>query len=562
MKIFEIIDYLQRMINSFLFRGVLISYLVAILLIEENMFSPLFYIGAFVLYIAFYIFTSKHHTVRLINDFLIISIIILGKDPSISYIFICILLPIINSINFTGRSVTYILYLLTSLSYLGLLLYFNKNSHFVYSDLSPLICLPFLCIIEIYTYRRVEIRNFIENLNEVIDGFYSNKEFFKKPHKIYPELILNINDKFQKLTVSNIYCFTILPENNSILSIVNSSEFVWNYELDNEEIINTLKKRDYAIDYPIVIDGMTFPYNCILKTEIDSTVYIFILVTNKTIPFYYKLIGFFRILIPTFNRIAKILFSERQLRDIRTEELNVLSQRRQYVTRATKMMHHIRNRLGPINNLIKMLDTRKDIDEKSVLEFDKLLDVERNRAKNELDNIIERANYLLEKNNNPFNFIETKNVSIKGCFSILMRNLNIYFPNEANNIIKIQIENAFENLYVSINDEGFELFLSDWLNNVKKYNNSKVQVVFILNNDSLIVEFWNNYNCKEEDIDSLISDLMSTERNEIMKRTTHGLYQIKTCLEEMGIKYKIVKIRDIIKFEIILKVIYDEDSNI
>jgi hypothetical protein len=245
---------------------------------------------------------------------------------------------------------------------------------------------------------------------------------------------------------------------------------------------------------------------------------------------------------------------EKKLQDIRNEELQRFSLRSQYITRATKTMHFIRNRLGPVNNLLKMLDNRSKIDSNMLSEFDGLIESEKQRAKNELDSIVSRANYLLEKSNNPFNFIETKAITIEKLYSILRRILSIYFPEKT---IEIQLPETIELTYVKVNLEGFELFLSDWLHNIKKYYNGYLMVNFIVTDTSVDLSFINNYHVDKQVVEQLILDLMSDDRNEIMKRTTHGLFQIKSSLEEMAIGYLVEKTgeeNELLKFMINLKI--------
>jgi hypothetical protein len=50
---------------------------------------------------------------------------------------------------------------------------------------------------------------------------------------------------------------------------------------------------------------------------------------------------------------------------------------------------------------------------------------------------------------------------------------------------------------------------------------------------------------------------MSDDRNEIMKRTTHGLFHIKSSLEEMAIDYNVRRTgddNDLLLFRINLKI--------
>src|SRR5690606_31573028 len=131
-------------------------------------------------------------------------------------------------------------------------------------------------------------------------------------------------------------------------------------------------------------------------------------------------------------------------------------------------------------------------------------------------NITDRANSMLEKSKNPFVYTTTKPLSIERVFSILNRNFNCYFPH-IDLIVRVNIINK---KYILINEEGLELFLSDWLNNMAKYNKKFVSTEFFIEGETLFIEFKNDCNQSVEETKQMISDLTSNDRNEIVKRTT------------------------------------------
>jgi hypothetical protein len=59
-----------------------------------------------------------------------------------------------------------------------------------------------------------------------------------------------------------------------------------------------------------------------------------------------------------------------------------------------------------------------------------------------------------------------------------------------------------------------------------------------------------------------LTDLKSNERNEIIKRTTHGLFLIKSILNDMDIIYDVLYNDGLIEFKIELKISEDGSSNI
>jgi hypothetical protein len=182
-----------------------------------------------------------------------------------------------------------------------------------------------------------------------------------------------------------------------------------------------------------------------------------------------------------------------------------------------------------------MLENFDTIKEEKRSSFKELIFKEAETARNELNNITERANNMLEKSNNPFVYTKLEDISIERVFTILKRNVYSFFPNIE---IYVSIDPNEEKKFVKLNEEGFELFLSDWLNNMLKYSKEFVECQFIVSETKLEINFCNDHKLTKHDLDKLINDLMSDDRNEIMRRTTHGLYTIKLTLEDMDVHYQ------------------------
>ncbi|MCW2121062.1 hypothetical protein [Flavobacterium sp. 7A] len=262
-----------------------------------------------------------------------------------------------------------------------------------------------------------------------------------------------------------------------------------------------------------------------------------------------------------FKRRARILLNEKKLQELKTEEVSKLSDRSQYVNRANKTMHFVRNRLGPISNLVKQIEFLDKVPEEKSEDFRRLILKENERAKIELKNISIRADDMLEKSKNPFVYNTLSDISIARMFTILKQNVSCFFPQL---IVSTSIKNLDKKLFVKINEEGFELVLSDWLNNIYKYKNDFVDIHFIIDNEHLNIKFINNHKLDNNNIENLISDLTSTDRNEIMKRTTHGLFILKSTLEDMNIPITMThnKLDKLLTLTLILKTFKNENSSI
>lgn len=538
MKITELIDLIQRRINSVLFRIVLSCYAIFIVIIEENIFNNWLYGIVISTYFVLYIILLKKPVLRLTNDFLFIGLILVGKNPNESYNYLLMLLPIINSINFSGDKKSPLLYVYSFILYITLICQF-KQSHTELSNLTNIkyiIPILFLWVINIYTTLRVKIRNFRESLNDVVDSFYLKKEYIKRPHKIYNEIIEAIHKHLNKELIISLYCFTPLNGNENKLIIVNGSSFLWKYEFKNKDILKKLREKKILVNEEILIEEQPNNLNLILYSQVEDQEYFFVFITNSNVPIYYMIIGFFRTLAPAFSKISKVLLSEKRLQEVRNEELQRLTESSLYVNRANKTMHFIRNRLSPFSNLLKMLDNLETVPTEKSKAFEELLKGEKERTKIELKNIVNRANDMLEKSNNPFIYTTVVPISIQRIYTILKRIFAIYFPEI---VITINITPDGIKRYSNLNEEGFEIFLSDWINNMKKYKKSHVSSHFHLENELLSISFKNDHNNTPDEINKMIDDLTSNDRNEIMKRTTHGLFTIKSTLEDMKVPFEI-----------------------
>lgn len=560
MKRFEILDLLQRRVNSILFRLSLLCYALVLILVNENLFTSLTYYVVFIFYIIIYLKLIKYSLVRLFNDFLFILVILWGKSPYDIYNFTFLFLPIINAINFSGKKKSLLLYFLTVLEFLLLHSFSSVDSGIKnLQALKVLFPIFFLGVINWYTHLRMKIKAFREELIEVVDTFYLNKEHIKKPHKIYEKFIEVIHLNINKILIKEMYCFSINKIGGGKITIVNGTSFVWNYEFKEVGFINRLRNYKTLTNEYIIIDEKIIRKNLVIYTNVDNNEYFYLFSLKKEIPIYYVLIGFFRTIEPSLYKMSKILLSERKLQEIKNEEIEKLSQKTQYVNRANNMMHYIRNRLSPFSNLSTMLDNLSKIPEDKLEAFKKLLFEQNSRSKIELKNITVRADDMLEKSKNPFFYKTLNDVSIEKTFTILRRNFLNYFPNEE---IQVGVKLSAGKRTVKLNEEGFEIFISDWLNNIKKYKNKIIRCIFIEENNNLCISFFNDHHQSKEEISKLLHDLKSNDRNEIIKRTTYGLFIIKSTLDDMDIKYNISHQDGIIEFKIELKISKDENSDI
>lgn len=129
----------------------------------------------------------------------------------------------------------------------------------------------------------------------------------------------------------------------------------------------------------------------------DVTDYVFILVLKRRLPVYRLLSGVLFLIETFFTRIAKVLHNEKKLRQIKRETIKDLRNKARFVERSVNTMHFIRNRLSPYKTLIQTIDMRYKSSQDMKEKLDKIIMQQNKIAQKELEQIISKANYLLEK---------------------------------------------------------------------------------------------------------------------------------------------------------------------
>lgn len=294
MKVYEFIDFIQRKVNSLLFRCIIILNLVVILSLEENEFKTYVYVISVLMYVVLYFLLFNYSRLRLLNDFLLIGVILFGKDPTKVLHFVFLILPIINSINFSGQKKSPLLYILTIVLFFVLSAYHSQNIEQLYRIpiFSPLVSIFFLWIINYYTSLRVKIKNFRDELSSEIDNFYLKKDGIKRPYKIYKLLIDVIHKNIKKDLIEDIFCLNVARVPNERVVIINGSSFIWRFSIGRENLISQIREAKTLINEPISVEGKKKFYNLFLYTKVENQEYIYVFITKMNIPLYYVIIGF------------------------------------------------------------------------------------------------------------------------------------------------------------------------------------------------------------------------------------------------------------------------------
>lgn len=519
---------------SILFRLVIICYSLILLFTEDNVFHYSWYLLAIVPYSIIYyktLFEDRLYSkLRLLNDYIFIVFFAYGKEMGLN-ILIFTLLPIINSPNHSGEKKSYLLYFFHLIS-LTIINDFSWSWSFLVSTL------PLFFINGIYRIKN-QYSNSLSNLNNNIEEFLETDLKINKTYKIYGGLIKSLNSVntvFDKPDVKQIVCFSII-ENKIYLE--NSSEFIWSYSIDEDVVnmyvaLNPVEK--YLENMPITINNKALNNNFFLYKESKGHKYLFIVITHKPL---HKLTVLYlkKILSSVTNRIARVIGAENE---IKLEKKNMLKDFREkyfQIQNAEKAMHFIRNRFNTLDNFIEM--SKDNISGKMDAEDLQIYATELDRLERNYKILMDRATSILNKSDKPFSAINLESKSINFVFNLIRETWLDYFDYFPA-VININFE-LTEKQSTKVNFDGLYILISDWISNVNKYSAGFNNIEFSDDDESFIITFRNTYLIDYKDqIEVLKNDFNSTGRDKILQRTSHGVLIMKSILEEMGVKGKII----------------------
>lgn len=533
---------LYRVRNSLFFRILCVSYAILLLFThKDNFFSGWIYLIFFILYISGYIYLAyytksvKANSIRLLWDYFFIIVISYGKNVTEISTAIFTLLPVYNAINFTGNKRSPLLLISCAmLSYIFLYYAYYHNIPIAWGFLG-------LFCIDYYSSVRWKTELVSDNLMDIIDDFYSNAQ---KPHSIYEKAIeqINIMLKKHKKSILEIFCFVL---NDDKFNIVNSSKQVISYHVEmNSKTINLLRIKGYVNNISFQYDNMSSKYNygVYIKSVSNTGIkeYLFIVVLSKGLDIYDEFSGIKVLLQTFFTRIAKLLHNESKLAEMKRASMREIRNRSRFVEQSVNTMHFIRNRLSPYLNLLQLIEEKRKADLETKQVIDQMIIKQYKTAKHELEQVVLQANFLLERENNPFSFQDLSTYSVMKIVTKIRNVWKEYFKEEDLDVQKLDIEEC-NRLCINTNMNGLDLLFSDWISNMSKHKNKYASCSLYIEQNHFVIEFNNDYLCQERDLVALINDLNLDDRKQITRRTTHGIYFIKQVIDELQIAHAALK---------------------
>lgn len=552
------IDKYQRKIISVFFRLLIISYSIFLLLYCNSLFKWYVNLGSFLLYLIIYLLLYRRDKwisiLRLINDYVFITFILLQLKENNIYSFTLLFAPILNTHNHSGDKKSILLYIFPILS----LYIIDKDFEFWYS-------IPFLLFLLINSFDNLRSKyfKFQQKLNSVIDDFFISESLYNRPYKIYEKaiVIFNASNTLPK-DVSKIICLKV--ENNKF-TIVNGSCFIWNFDIiDKKGFFEKTKNKNTLFNIELYIDSKPIRNNLVIVCPVNSHLYCFILLSENLSNFNQFPYSLFipKLLSPFFHRLSKVLDADLNQKRNELIKLTELEEKINYVTNSVNSMHFIRNKLGPVKSYLAMVeDYNRTVDILKKQKIEPYLVKERQKLNTSIIQILERADYILTKSNNPFNVYKVEVFGIQQLFSEIRRIWNYYFDIDNFNINWIVQKDRIK-FDVKYNQIGIELVLTNWISNMRKYNSGEYGIEFNETDDYYNVTFYNTLDCSAINSTKFIDEFNNSDKAEITRRNSRGLLEVKDFLTQMNISVNMYPKDNIIYFSLdFQKYLYHESTN-
>jgi hypothetical protein len=556
MSILRATDSILRKLNSVLFRVIIVIYSLTILFRFNNIFPVYVYIIVYIIYIILYQFLfSKNKlliVLRLINDYVFMTLIVWGKPLDDLNISIFLFLPLINTLNHSSdrklSPIPIYVYILLTIE-----LYLLNNFKFHFKFITPILAITF---INILFYIRLSVIDFSNSLYTIIEQFYQESFNIGKTHYLLKR-ILTANNNIKIISKIGRIKHIALFKKGSFeqLQILISSKFIIKFEVDERRVFEKLNDQKIAYDIPIILDGDPNLNNVFLTNTYESTEYVlFISFDKKPLPMFFN-IYLKKILNPLFSKITKIIHVEFIFQKENQRYFAELKKHLEDIDNAINAIHFLNNKLSPITSYFSLLEHYDNLKDEGIKkELLKLIEKERKNSINNILPITSKMNQMAEKANNPNIVNDTVNIKLRKLFSIVRTrfeeggtkySMNVTWTNE-----------TFE-LTTKSNPYLFGFILEELIINLTKHSRDDCKIDFAFNTRSIpIIVFTNgikNIDKNRTELVKIIDDFNSERMSEIMKRNSKGLKIIKQYLEQLDISHKMSLIDD--KLILILSII-------
>lgn len=544
-------------IVSLIFRLFLCLYVLLHLHIHTSSPKIIYIIGGVLAYIAYY-------SLKLFRDTKGIPYII---DVLVDILFAGVILYFYAKWNWDSFSFIFLLllcrdlgtkYYVHSIIYVGIpSVMLILNHEFSYHSIVPFVYFyAFLGLDRIV----FQIGQKQRELNGVIDDFFLASKGGKS-YSIYKEAIALLNRHPFGIGISDIFCFR---KSVGSIYLVNGTKFIWNYRfIATPQEIDTIFKKDIYNDVAIELDGKQMYKNtCFVHTDKENNIsYMFVVFMETN--FNELFINRF-VLTQFFARMAKIVESEYAIKENEKSGLLEIKQKMGYVNMATNTMHFIRNKLSPLKDYIAMMEDFEKSNDEQRKKIKPHLDSEFAQVKRSFNMILERANQMLEKANNPFVFSQTEAYGPQQLFSDIKFIWQSYGLDESKIKVEVFEKIKGERKYIYYNKIGLAIVLDNWIANILNYNDGKYGILLKEFDGSFLLQFNNSSSKNGKGSEDFVTLYNENKKSEITKKQYHGLHVIRDYLDQMKISSMISRQDNVILFSLTFykktEIIEDEKS--
>ncbi len=368
---------------------------------------------------------------------------------------------------------------------------------------------------------------------DIADDYFVEQN---KSYEVYRKIIEYLRE--QGVSANSITCL----ESDQTLRkyhLVNSSYLVstWHLKLKRKDM-ESLLRGITANNVDFVLDKKNQEFNIVYPVEQTfnglTKLLLFIVAYSNDSPPKLNVPN----LEPFFLRIARLISFERIMRTKRDATIQDMIQKSRFVNGATNIMHFLKNRLTPLQTLVDL--ARNEGGVKQLEEYDSLLLDTANSAQKEINVILEKAQYLLNKQNNPFLFIKEE-CDAQSIFVTLSSIWSTILPSAPDMEVTMETEEAV--VYES-NMEGLEILFSDIIGNMNKYSKHYQRCFFRQDETGILtITFKNDFVSKKE-IEILISDINNPNKDAVIYRTSYGVTNIRAIAGNLTIGLKAELVSD------------------
>ena len=552
MNIFKQNTYLvfQHVLSSIVYRFIIMLYGGYIVLTHHNMVGTPYYAFLIPLYMFLYflLMEEKWKYARLVLDLTVVTAVLYGKKPLDEVCFLFALFPLISAITHTGSHSKYWPVLVVTIAFLMLI-----DGGIVISHILVVFLIWLAGIQSWYTH---QTNRFLSSITSHIDDYFTDNDGTKKPHEIYRDIINEINAYLGTDYLKNIYSYTV--KEKDVLWLVNSSEFMWDRTLNvTARFMEVMKKKKYLHDkgnstkfFYVEQRGVSYVYRCELNPMNENVSFRNSYVVNYVLEL-------------TFGKISTLLASEYRITETRRKAFEETKGHIDYVTRALKVMHFVRNKLSPVKTVVTFYSNLDSMDAERVKRMEGRIKQEVKQANTDLTEIITTANYLLDKENNPYGGADVENKNIKFLFVVLSEIVEYHLGGIVG--VSDEIKNIEQRKEVKVSTTQLKLLFTDIVSNIERYKKSEFNIEISVESDNLVVRFMNDIDSKQESAcNELVKDINNRNNEGIVLRKSHGVYNIKAAASVMDVdlKAKILSDKKIRKYVLTTKFkMYGDDDN-